>query len=474
MLWAWLTVTLSLAAKDHFVSTGQEFAMVLGSVEPGDHIVLKNGRWVDARLNFRAKGKPGRPITLRAEAPGQVVFEGASQIIIDGPQLVVSGLKFQNNSNVSESVTQNDVRVKRLVLFTANSSDCRLTETAILDSGSGVTTYVHMQPGSFSNRVAHCFFSGQRDRGVTFYVEVHPTRPNFHLIESNYFGDRKPGRGNGWETMRIGHSAQQRFISGTTVAYNYFYRCNGELECISNKSAGNRYLRNAFIENQGQLTLRHGDTARIVGNYFFGGAEPAAQGVRISGSHHRVINNYFKGLRDALLVYNGQPNPEPTGYAAVSNTVIAANTFQDCSNTIVVGVGGRDRTIAPQDLRFVSNFVRSKADMIIQHGASPLEVEYEGNLMFGAKPGIDDHAGISTRPPATRTDPWGRLFPEDTGGSPLDAPSPKPKFYVSTDMDGNQRGTSSRPGALEGIRGPPRYPLSRNDVGPPWMKAQDR
>src|SRR5688500_17913243 len=131
MLWAWLTVTLSLAAKDHFVSTGQEFAMVLGSVEPGDHIVLKNGRWVDARLNFRAKGKPGRPITLRAEAPGQVVFEGASQIIIDGPQLVVSGLKFQNNSNVSESVTQNDVRVKRLVLFTANSSDCRLTETAI-------------------------------------------------------------------------------------------------------------------------------------------------------------------------------------------------------------------------------------------------------------------------------------------------------------------------------------------------------
>jgi poly(beta-D-mannuronate) lyase len=244
-----------------------------------------------------------------------------------------------------------------------------------------------MRPGSRSNLVDHCHFSGQQGIGVTCYVEAHPTIPNYHRVEHNYFGDRKPGRGNGWETMRIGHSAQQEFLSGTTVASNYFYRCNGELECISNKSTGNRYLYNTFAENRGQLCLRHGNKAVLAGNYFFGGDEPEAQGVRVSGSDHVVIGNYFNGVRDALIVYNGQVDPEPRGYAAVNNTLIASNIFENCANNVIVGVGDRGRTLIPKNLRIEDNLVQTNLAQFIRLRSSSAEVRDKGNVTLSRPKG---------------------------------------------------------------------------------------
>lgn len=390
-----LLLGVSSVAREHKVSSAEEFHHALATVQPGETIIFKDGTWRDVKLNFRATG-----VTLRAETPGRVILQGSSELVIDGPHLVVSGFKFQNISNVTETVTPYQVTVRRVVVFTTNAVSSRLAETAIVDSGAGVTTYVHMRPGSRSNRVDHCFFSGQEGIGVTFYVEAHPTIPNYHRVEHNYFGDRKPGRGNGWETMRIGHSAQQEFLSGTTVASNYFYKCNGELECISNKSTGNRYLGNSFVENQGQLTLRHGDKALIAGNYFFGGNEPESQGVRISGSDHVVVNNYFKRVQDALRVYNGQVNPEPKGYTAVNNTLIASNTFEDCVNNLILGVNERGRTLTPKNLRIAHNVVQAKSGAIIQQLSPDMDVKYEGNIMFGADLGIERPAGIELRKPA--------------------------------------------------------------------------
>src|SRR5688572_8710561 len=104
LIMLWLTCALPTTAREHFASTVQEFEAGLHSVVPGDEIILRKGPWRDARLHFRAKGEPDRPLTVRPETLGQVIFEGASQLIIDGPHLVVTGLKFQNNSNATETV----------------------------------------------------------------------------------------------------------------------------------------------------------------------------------------------------------------------------------------------------------------------------------------------------------------------------------------------------------------------------------
>lgn len=378
------------------MSTAGAFDAAAAKAKPGDIIVFKNGNWRDMKLHFGGTG-----VTFRAESPGHVVFQGSSELIIDGPRLMVSGFKFFNISNLTETMTPDQVSVRRVIVFTTNAIGCRLTDTAVVNSGAGVTTYVHMRPGSQSNLVDHCYFSGQQGIGVTFYVEAHPTKPGFHRVEHNYFGDRKPGQGNGWETMRIGHSAQQEFLCGTTVASNYFYRCNGELECISNKSTGNRYLHNSFIETRGQLCLRHGNKAMIAGNYFFGGDDPEAQGVRISGSDHVVVGNYFKGLKDALQVYNGQVDPEPRGYAAVNNTLIASNVFEHCVNNLVLGVGDRGRILTPQRLRVAHNLALTSfgAKPILQLRTPGIDATYEGNVEFGETLEVAARSGPEVQDP---------------------------------------------------------------------------
>ena len=72
----------SATAKDHAVSSQPEFDEALAFVRPGDAIVFPNGNWRGVKLNFRAQGEPKKPVTLRAETPGSVVFTGSSELII--------------------------------------------------------------------------------------------------------------------------------------------------------------------------------------------------------------------------------------------------------------------------------------------------------------------------------------------------------------------------------------------------------
>lgn len=447
-------------ARDISVSSPEDLSAAVAAAQPGDALVLARGTWRDAKLSFNARGLPEKPVTLRAETPGETIFTGASELVIDGEHLVVSGLKFQGNAGVTSVVTPYAVTVASVITFTARASHCRLTETAILDSGEGVTTYVHLEPGNVSNRVDHCYFSNQGKIGVTFYVQVHPSRPNGHLVDHNYFGDRRQGTGNRWETIRIGHSDQQRFVSNTTVAHNYFYRCNGENECISNKSTGNRYLYNALVEVRGQLTLRHGDRTWVEGNYFDGGSEAAAEGVRVIGSDQVVINNYFKDLRTALIVYNGQSGTEAKDYAPVTNALIAFNTFDGCAENF--SLAPNNRPVPPKGVRIVGNLVQAKSGKIIAVRGTG-EYAYEGNVMFGAELGVEAPTGISSETLRLARDAAGRLAPPAVR-VPLPASGEATK-----DLDGAPRTSPSPVGALAVAGSRPLYPRTKAEVGPAWM-----
>ena len=128
------------------------------------------------------------------------------------------------------------------------------------------------------NRVDHCYFAGKRNRGTTLVVWL-SARPNRHRIDHNHFGPRPPLGVNGGETIRIGTSDGSMHESLTVVEDNLFEACNGEFECVSNKSCGNVYRRNTFRRCTGALTLRHGNRCRIEGNFFLGEGAANAAGV---------------------------------------------------------------------------------------------------------------------------------------------------------------------------------------------------
>lgn len=446
----------------HRVASLEEFDRAVAMVKPGDEIVFANGSYSDFRLNFQANGTEAAPIILRAQTPGQVVFRGRAQLFIEGNWLVVAGFKYQEIANVPNITTPYNVRVGSVVTFRKTTNHSRLTETAIIDSGNGVSGYFHMEPGGQYNRVDHCWFSGQKDIGPSLYIEVDREKPNHAVMEACFIGNRSPGTGNRWETLRIGHSEQQYFKSNALITRNYFTKCDGENEMISNKSTGNKYLYNAIVDNQGELTLRHGDDTWIEGNFI-----DNSTGIRVIGARHVIVSNYLKRLRFGFNIYAAEANPEPRGYARVVDPIIAFNTLEDCDSPFQLGTSGRP--VAPRNVRVAYNLVQS-GGTILQYANSASEVKYEGNIMFGGNLGAGEQAGIHRDRPALVQDSLGRLV-ADRSQLPF-AVDASAYPQAAKDLNGTDRGSTPNVGAIQEPNVKPLYPSSAQEVGPAWMGRQ--
>lgn len=447
-----LILAAPAGASGRVVADVAELNAVITQAQPGETLILRNGPWNGA-VNLAGKGAPGRPIVVRAEAPGGVAFGGASTLDFAGEWLTLEGVKLEG------------VKATRsLVVFQDGSRNCRLSNSAILNSNSGDNNWIHVRL-STGHRIDHCRFSGMDQPGMGIQFETSPTAPGDHRVDNCLFMDRARGSGNGFETVRIGYSHQQKNLARVTFDRNLFLRCNGENEIVSNKSTGNRILRNTFIDNSGELTCRHGNQARIEGNFFL----RQDRGVRIIGEDHVVVNNYFADLRtDAILLYKGINTSDPQSYQPVIRPVIAFNTVVDCPAGLVIGGGGGN--IAPKDVVVANNVFLLPAGPAVRYDTPPDGIRYEGNLWSGRSAGVTD-AG----PGLTQKDP--RLVKGADGvwrpaaDSPLNDGAVGSWPDVTLDLDGSPRPEGGKDvGAFEiGGSARPRKPLTQQDVGPYWM-----
>ena len=163
------------------------------------------------------------------------------------------------------------------------------------------------------------------------------------------------------------------FDSLTVVKDNFFQECDGEIEAISNKSCGNIYRNNVFERCAGTLTLRHGHRCLVDGNVFFGKGKADTGGVRVIGSQHKVINNYFEKLRGdsaraAIALGNGIPKSPLNGYAPVVKALVVHNTVIDCEQPLRIGVGAstKGRSVVPKDSMIAYNlFLPHKREVLV-------------------------------------------------------------------------------------------------------------
>jgi poly(beta-D-mannuronate) lyase len=437
---------------------------------------MRNGVWTNTVINFNATGAYLEPITLRAEVDGQVRLEGTSRLVLSGNHLVVRGLHFTNGSlgggNIIEFRGSGN-----------NANYCRLTECAITDYNPAdpTTNYKWVSVYGFYNRIDHCSFTGMNHIGVTLTVWLKDLggQPNATRIDNNIFSDRAQGWDNGFETIRIGTSEFSMQDADSVVESNYFYRCDGEIEIISNKSGGNIYSRNTFEECKGQLTLRHGNDCLVEGNFFLGNGVADTSGVRIIGEDHTVVNNSFEYLRGednwaALPMMNGVPDSPLNRYFQVQRALIAFNTFVDCKENFVVGyvssVG--DNTMAPIDCTIANNVVQqgTHEPPLIEYISEPTNMVYEGNIFYGASLGIPQPSGINVLNPYLERADDGLMRP--AAYSPVIDAAEGSYTSILSDMDGDARVAGSQDiGADEVTSGsPPFTPVGRDDVGPRWMR----
>lgn len=298
-------------AATYLVTDIPGYEKAAANLAPGDAIVLKNGIWRDFEILFEGRGTAQKPIRLEPETKGKVILSGNSNLRLAGEHLLVSGLVFKNGFTPTSSV----ISFRKSKSELANNS--RVTETVIdnfsnperFENDSWVTMF------GKNNRFDHNHLEGKSNKGVTMAVRLNTPASieNHHRIDHNYFGPRSILGSNGGETLRVGTSHYSLSDSFTVVENNYFDRCDGELEIISNKSGNNKYIGNVFYESRGTLTMRHGNDTLVESNVFFGNGADHTGGIRVINKRQTIRNNYLEGLAGyrfggALVVMNGVPN----------------------------------------------------------------------------------------------------------------------------------------------------------------------
>ena len=341
----------------------QEFDNAVKLLQAGTTIILANGVWKDAELLLEGEGTAEKPIKLTVEEKGKVTLEGQSNLRLAGSHLHVEGLVFKNGYTPTNEV----------ISFRKNSTalayNSRVTE-CVIDHYSNPER--HEQDSWLvlygkNNRVDHNHLEGKGNIGVTLIVRLNSKNSieNNHIIEHNYFGPRATLGSNGGETLRIGTSHYSMENSKTIVRNNYFDRCSGELEIISNKSCQNTFENNVFYESEGTLTMRHGNETIVKGNVFLGNRKPNTGGIRVINGQQTVSDNYGYGLtgfrfRGALVVMNGVPNSPLNRYFQVADAIIENNVFVDSDQIQLCAGSDAERSATPINSTFKNNTLYRK------------------------------------------------------------------------------------------------------------------
>lgn len=395
-----LVVAAPLWAKEYFIDSQQAYRDISKGLQPGDVIVLKNGRWQDFEILLQGEGTKDAPIHLTAETKGRVILSGQSNLRLAGKHLLVSGLVFREGYTPSSAVIEfrrnkeefaYHSRVTEVVIDNYNNPDKQ-------ESDYWVALYGQ------HNRFDHSHLVGKRNKGVTVAVRLnHPnSQQNHHRIDHNYFGYRPTFGSNGGETLRIGTSHFSLTDSYTLVENNYFEQTNGEVEIISVKSGKNTLRGNVFYEARGTLTLRHGNGNLIEENVFIGNGVAHTGGIRIINKDQVVRNNYLEGLTgyrfgSGFTIMNGVPDSPINRYHQVDNARVENNTFVNVSHIQLAAGSDAERSAVPINSRFKNNLIFN------QDGKQPFTlfddvsgIEFSGNLANTQAPdSIKD--GIATQ-----------------------------------------------------------------------------
>lgn len=353
-------ISCATQARETIVRSQAEYREVLKTLRAGDTVMLANGEWRDFEVLFEGRGGAQRPITLTAQTKGQVFLTGQSNLRLAGEHLVVSGLVFRNGHSPTDAV----IAFRQAPGQYANHS--RVTEVVIdhFNNPQRAEFDAWVMMHGKHNRFDHNHLAGKSNQGVTLAVALESTQSqeNHHRIDHNYFGPRPVLGSNGGETLRIGTSQYSLTNSFTTVENNYFDRCDGEVEIISNKSGGNTFRGNLFFESRGTLTLRHGNDNLVENNVFLGNQVEHTGGIRVINKRQSVRNNYLFGLTGhrfggALVVMNGVPDSPINRYHQVEDSLIQNNSIIDSAHIELAAGADAERSAPPLRTRFIGNLI---------------------------------------------------------------------------------------------------------------------
>ena len=396
-----LVLTAPAAAREILIADAPALQSALENVQPGDVLVLRDGEWRDVNIRLKGHGTKALPIILRAATPGKTILTGSSSLRVGGEYIVIEGLFFSEPDPAQSDLIQFRIDSDEL------AQHCQMTNCAVVSKqpidNAGESRWVNLY-GS-GHQIDHCTFEGKTGKGATLVVWLGASGGGGHHIDHNYFGPRKRLGSNGGETIRVGDSKTAGLTAGCVVERNLFEKCNGETECISNKSCGNTYRENTFLEVSGTLTLRHGSDCIVERNMFIGNDARGTGGIRIIGEDHVVRDNFLERLtgddaRSAICLMMGIPDSPAHRYRQVKRARIENNTVVNCEHPLLIGLSDdKKATLPPIETVVRGNSVLAPKHTIVEARCTLDGILWEENRFSGKSLGIPRRDGIRTEVP---------------------------------------------------------------------------
>ena len=366
----------------------------LAAASAGDVIALANGTYNNVDISIATDG-----VVVVAQTSGSVFIEGRSTIDLTGDNIIFEGFTFRNGQPAES---------KGAIIIRGSYNrvtNCKIDSFNDVEPGSSYK-WVSLDNDATYGEVDHCTFTGKNTEGTLLTVWRDSTAAQYHRIYRNIFSDYQyvaaddiNGDNNGWETIRIGTSTQSQSSSYTTVEYNYFHDCNGEIEIISSKSGHNTFRHNTFESSAGLLTLRHGNNNTVDSNLFLID-DSRGGGVRVIDEGHIITNNYIEGAtstssaRGGICLTSSDNDLVLSGYWEVSDVTVSNNTIINSRQSLHYGANRRDNP--PASATISNNLIRNNIDnsgdydyirVTENNAGQPLDITlptYANNYFFGS------------------------------------------------------------------------------------------
>ncbi len=403
LLWFFAITSMSIVVNNLYsqtVSTNTELQTAISNATAGSTIILADGIWTNTYINIKKTGTAVNPVTIKAQTPGQVFFEGNSRVAMGGNYITFQGVVFRNPSNLVASSSTIEPVIKFRDASSNTCSNCKVTNVKI-DTYNGTATqsattsliYKWILLYGQYNEISYCTFTGKYGIGSVINDNRDVTTANYTKIHHNVFTDRTfvgtyVDQNNDQDAIRIGNSATSLSDSFTEVYENLFNNWQGEIEVISNKSCNNKYYNNTFRDYSGSLTLRHGNNCEVYGNYFIANNQLFSGGIRVLGENHKIYNNYIEGVNSSKSAAAGGGassnlgginliagistsvgGANLSGYYQVKNIIITNNTFVNDDFGIRLGGGSNTlpalNMVAANNLFLMSSSTKIAVDEII-------------------------------------------------------------------------------------------------------------
>lgn len=485
----------SLNLHSQLVTTASSLQTTVNAAAPGATIIVKNGSYANFYASFSKIATAQNPITIKAETVGGVTLTGDSRFVFKkSAYITFEGFVFNctGNNTLIKLEASNNIRISRNVfeLTTANA----IKWIVIVGTFDDYT----FQFLSHHNRIDHNIFKNKLTGGNFITIDgtynqakTENYQSQYDRIDHNYFYKNYPRAENEKESIRIGNSQLCNSSGFTTVEFNLFEECDGDPEIVSVKSNDNSIRYNTFNGNHGTLCLRQGNRSRVEGNYFFGGGKPNAMfgaqtiytgGIRVYGTDHTIINNYFEGLQGTVweapitLTQGEVITGSSTNYSLhfrPERITIAYNTLVNNAYGIELGYTKADGSYNKKlmDIKMANNLVVGSQNNLVKYYSDQQgAVSWMNNIMYPT-----GTAQLITGGGAFSVDQVLVLNPnlaldgtiwKATNTSPVIADA-VPSLNVNQDIDGQPRLAISNAGADNFSTELVTYfPVTINDVGP--------